>query len=51
MSRVLVNKVINNLELMQKVVAEAASKIFQIEEKNHMELMAWVWNLSKWYEY
>lgn len=30
MSRGLMNKVINNLELMQKAVVEAASKIFEI---------------------
>lgn len=44
------NEVINKLELMQKVVTKAASKIFQIKEKN-MGLMVWVWNLNTWYEY
>lgn len=45
------NKMTSNLKLMQKIVAVAVYKIFQIEEKNHMGLMVWIWNLSKWYEY
>lgn len=48
------SKVINNLALMNKAVAEAVSKIFEIEEKNHLGLMVWAWgtrNLSRWQKY
>lgn len=59
MSRGLLNlnyhyKAINNLALMNKAVAEAASKIFETEEKSHLGLMVWAWgtwNLSRCQEY